>query len=179
MSAEAGEVCGAEYGEHGHERVKSRNGLPRLGHPRRHRRVVRPDAMTGLALPGQGVAAPSPRRAGLVSAMATSYPLGVSTRRVETLVEQLGIKSLSKVRPRRCPGAWMPRSRRSATGPWTPRKRGVDSRPSVREACTLGPATGSFVDALQSVAASERSAVHNRRRLARSMAGRGVAVMTF
>lgn len=28
--------------------------------------------------------------------MATSYPLGVSTRRVETLIEQLGIKNISK-----------------------------------------------------------------------------------
>src|SRR5690349_18969769 len=98
MSAEADAVCGAPYGERSDERVNQRNGY----------RVREWDTRAGtieLAVPKlrQGSYFPDGllqhrRRAeqALVSVVATSYLLGVSTRRVEKLVEQLGVKQLSK-----------------------------------------------------------------------------------
>jgi putative transposase len=98
MSAEADAICGAPYGARSDERVNSRNGY----------RTREWDTRAGtieLAIPKlrQGSYFPDwllqhRRRAeqALVSVVATSYLLGVSTRRVEKLVEQLGVKSLSK-----------------------------------------------------------------------------------
>lgn len=98
MSAEADAVCGAGYGQRSEERVNSRNGY----------RMREWDTRAGtidLAIPKlrQGSYFPDwllthRRRAeqALVSVVATSYLLGVSTRRVEKLVEQLGIRQLSK-----------------------------------------------------------------------------------
>jgi putative transposase len=98
MSAEADAVCGAPYGARSDERVNSRNGY----------RARDWDTRAGtieLAIPKlrQGSYFPDwllqhRRRAeqALVSVVATSYLLGVSTRRVEKLVEQLGVASLSK-----------------------------------------------------------------------------------
>ena len=57
----------------------------------------------------------------LVSVVATSYLLGVSTRRVEKLVEQLGVASSCRSRRcRRWPSTSTPRWRRCAPGRWTP-----------------------------------------------------------
>ncbi|MEV4132273.1 IS256 family transposase [Dactylosporangium sp. NPDC049742] len=98
MSAEADAVCGAPYGERSDERTNSRNGY----------RLRDWDTRAGsieLAIPKlrQGSYFPDwllqhRRRAeqALVSVVATAYLLGVSTRRVEKLVEQLGITALSK-----------------------------------------------------------------------------------
>jgi transposase-like protein len=98
MSAEADALCGAPYGARSEERVNSRKGY----------RTREWDTRAGtidLAIPKlrQGSYFPDwllqhRRRAeqALVSVVATSYLLGVSTRRVERLVEQLGVKSLSK-----------------------------------------------------------------------------------
>ncbi|MDW5324787.1 IS256 family transposase [Plantactinospora sp. KLBMP9567] len=98
MSAEADAICGAPYGQRSVERVNSRNGY----------RTREWDTRAGtmeLAIPKlrQGSYFPDwllthRRRAeqALVSVVATSYLLGVSTRRVEKLVEQLGVKQLSK-----------------------------------------------------------------------------------
>ncbi|GAB3795543.1 hypothetical protein GCM10027605_01700 [Micromonospora zhanjiangensis] len=98
MSAEADAVCGAAYGQRSDERVNSRNGY----------RAREWDTRAGtidLAIPKlrQGSYFPDwllthRRRAeqALVSVVATSYLLGVSTWRVEKLVEQLGIRQLSK-----------------------------------------------------------------------------------
>ena len=98
MSAEADALCGAPYGERSEERVNSRNGY----------RAREWDTRAGtveLAIPKlrQGSYFPDwlltyRRRAeqALVSVVATAYLRGVSTRRVEKLVEQLGIKALSK-----------------------------------------------------------------------------------
>jgi putative transposase len=98
MSAEADAICGASYGQRSDERVNSRNGY----------RAREWDTRAGtidLAIPKlrQGSYFPDwllthRRRAeqALVSVVATSYLLGVSTRRVEKLVEQLGIRQLSK-----------------------------------------------------------------------------------
>ena len=121
MSAEADAVCGAHYGERSEQRVNSRNGY----------RARKWDTRAGtveLAIPKLRFGSYLPdwllhhrRRAeqALVSVVATSYLLGVSTRRVERLAEQLGIKQLFKSRCRRWPRIWTPRSRRSATGRWT------------------------------------------------------------
>jgi transposase-like protein len=98
MSAEADAVCGAPYGQRSDERTNSRNGY----------RAREWDTRAGtveLAIPKlrQGSYFPDwllqhRRRAeqALVSVVATSYLLGVSTRRVEKLVEQLGVAQLSK-----------------------------------------------------------------------------------
>ncbi|WP_405110610.1 IS256 family transposase [Micromonospora sp. NBC_01405] len=98
MSAEADAVCGASYGQRSEDRVNSRNGY----------RVREWDTRAGtidLAVPKLRSGSYFPdwllthrRRAeqALVSVVATSYLLGVSTRRVEKLVEQLGVRQLSK-----------------------------------------------------------------------------------
>jgi putative transposase len=98
MSAEADALCGAGYGQRSDERVNSRNGY----------RAREWDTRAGtidLAIPKLRHGSYFPdwllthrRRAeqALVSVVATSYLLGVSTRRVEKLVEQLGIRQLSK-----------------------------------------------------------------------------------
>ncbi len=98
ISAEADALCGASYGERSEERTNSRNGY----------RAREWDTRAGtveLAIPKlrQGSYFPDwllerRRRAeqALISVVATSYLLGVSTRRVERLVEQLGITRLSK-----------------------------------------------------------------------------------
>jgi putative transposase len=98
MGAEADAACGAEYGQVSGERVNYRNGY----------RDRRWDTRTGtieLAIPRLRAGSYFPdwllerrRRSeqALVSVVATSYLLGVSTRRVEKLAETLGIKSLSK-----------------------------------------------------------------------------------
>ena len=98
MSAQADQLCGAEYGERSPERTNRRNGY----------RAREWDTRAGtveLAVPKlrQGSYFPDwllthRRRAeqALVTVVATAYLLGVSTRRVERLAEQLGIKSLSR-----------------------------------------------------------------------------------
>jgi transposase-like protein len=98
MSAEVDGICGAGYGERSAERVNSRNGYR-----------TRPwDTRVGtmaLAIPKlrEGTYFPSwllePRRRAeraLVAVVAESYVLGVSTRKVEDLVQTLGIERLSK-----------------------------------------------------------------------------------
>ncbi|MBB2942200.1 transposase-like protein [Actinoplanes lutulentus] len=98
MSAEADALCGAGYGERTAERTNSRNGY-------RHREWDTRAGTVELAIPKLRTGSYFPdwllehrRRAeqALVSVVATSYLLGVSTRRMEKLVEQLGVKSLSK-----------------------------------------------------------------------------------
>ena len=124
MSAEADAICGAEYGQRSDERVNSRNGYrPREWDTRAGTiELAIPKLRSGLLLPGLAAdsiaGGPSrpwsrwwPRR----------YLLGVSTRRVEKLVEQLGVRQLSEVAGLGDGrSTWTRRSRRSATGPWTP-----------------------------------------------------------
>src|ERR1700759_1311534 len=97
MDAEVEVRCGAGYGEVTPDRVNSRNGY----------RARDWDTRAGtieLAVPKlrQGSYFPSflehRRRAerALASVVATSYLLGVSTRRVETLAASLGVQGLSK-----------------------------------------------------------------------------------
>ncbi|NVN00844.1 IS256 family transposase, partial [Arthrobacter sp. SDTb3-6] len=98
MSAEADAVCGAEYGARSETRTNSRNGY-------RHRDFDTRVGTLDVAIPKvrQGSYFPDwllerRRRAGaaLTTVVATCYLLGVSTRRMEKLVETLGITRLSK-----------------------------------------------------------------------------------
>jgi putative transposase len=98
MSAEADVFCGAPYGTSSPERVTTRNGY-------RHRDFDTRAGTIDLAIPKLRSGSYFPdwllerrRRAeaALTSVVATSYLLGVSTRRMEKLVETLGITRLSK-----------------------------------------------------------------------------------
>ena len=98
LSADADAVCGAEYGTASPQRVNSRNGY-------RHRDLDTRAGTIDVAIPKlrQGSYFPEwllERRkraeAALVSVVATCYLLGVSTRRMDKLVQSLGITSLSR-----------------------------------------------------------------------------------
>jgi len=98
LSAEADAVCGAEYGTVTPERVNRRNGY-------RHRDFDTRAGTLDVAVPKlrQGSYFPEwllerRKRAerALTSVVATCYLLGVSTRRMDKLVQSLGITSLSK-----------------------------------------------------------------------------------
>jgi putative transposase len=98
MSAEADAVCGAGYGERSQERSNRRNGY-------RHRDfdtragtidVAIPKLRQGSYFPDWLLARRKRAERALTSVVATCYLLGVSTRRMERLVESLGVTSLSK-----------------------------------------------------------------------------------
>jgi putative transposase len=98
MSAEADALCGAPYGVSSPERVNSRNGY-------RHRDfdtragtldVAIPKLRSGSYFPDWLLERRRRAEAALTSVVATCYLLGVSTRRMEKLVESLGITRLSK-----------------------------------------------------------------------------------
>ena len=98
MSADADAVCGAGYGERSPERVNRRNGY-------RERDWDTRVGSIELAVPRlrEGSYFPDwllqPRRRAeqaFVSVIADAYLAGVSTRRVEKLVQQLGIERMSK-----------------------------------------------------------------------------------
>ena len=98
LSAEADSVCGAEYGATSPDRVNRRNGY-------RHRDFDTRAGSVDVAIPKlrQGSYFPEwllerRKRAerALTSVVATCYLLGVSTRRMDKLVQSLGITSLSK-----------------------------------------------------------------------------------
>jgi putative transposase len=98
MSAEADVVCGAAWGERSAERVNVRNGY-------RHREFDTRAGTLDVAIPKLREGSYFPdwllerrRRAerALTTVVATCYLLGVSTRRMERLVETLGITRLSK-----------------------------------------------------------------------------------
>ncbi|MGQ1796995.1 IS256 family transposase [Kocuria oceani] len=98
LSAEADTVCGAAYGASSPERVNQRNGY-------RHRDFDTRAGTLDVAIPKlrQGTYFPEwllerRRRAesALTSVVATCYLLGVSTRRMDKLVQSLGITGLSR-----------------------------------------------------------------------------------
>jgi putative transposase len=98
MSAEADAVCGAPYGMPSPERVNVRNGY-------RHRDfdtragtldVAIPRLRSGSYFPDWLLERRRRAEAALTSVVATCYLLGVSTRRMEKLVESLGITRLSR-----------------------------------------------------------------------------------
>jgi putative transposase len=98
MSAEADALCGASLGERSADRVNQRNGY-------RERRLDTRVGTLELAIPKLRAGSYYPewlleprRRAerALVAVVAECYVRGISTRRVEGLVQTLGIQSLSK-----------------------------------------------------------------------------------
>lgn len=100
MSAEADARCGASYGERCSERVNARNGY--RGRPWETRLgeidLQIPKLRKGSYFPEWLL---EPRRRSekaLMAAVAEAYVLGVSTRRVERLLETLGLSGISKSR---------------------------------------------------------------------------------
>ena len=94
MSAEADAVCGAGWGERSDERTNTRNGY-------RHRDfdtldVAIPKLRAGSYFPDWLLERRRRAERALTTVVATCYLLGVSTRRMEKLVESLGITRLSK-----------------------------------------------------------------------------------
>ena len=98
MSAEADALCGAPYGQPSPDRINVRNGY-------RHRDfdtrvgtldVAIPKLRSGSYFPDWLLERRTRAEAALTSVVATSYLLGVSTRRMEKLVATLGITKLSR-----------------------------------------------------------------------------------
>jgi transposase-like protein len=98
MSAEADAACGAEYGTRSPERSNSRNGYrPREFDTRVGSiELAIPKLRSGSYFPEWLLERRRRAEKAMISVVATSYLLGVSTRRMEKLVEQLGITRLSK-----------------------------------------------------------------------------------
>jgi putative transposase len=98
MSTEADALCGADYGTRTAERVNSRNGYrPREWDTRAGTvEVGIPKLRSGSYFPDWLLERRKRAERAMVSVVATCYLLGVSTRRMEKLVEQLGISRLSK-----------------------------------------------------------------------------------
>ncbi|MCK6529147.1 IS256 family transposase [Myxococcota bacterium] len=97
MEEEAGVLCGAGYGERSEERQNSRNGYrPREFETRLGSLELKiPKLREGSYFPGFL----EPRRRwerAFVSVVSEAYVLGVSTRKVEGLVEAMGAKGMSK-----------------------------------------------------------------------------------
>jgi transposase-like protein len=98
MGAEADAICGAGYGQRSEDRVNSRNGY-------RHRDfdtragtvdVAIPKLRSGTYFPDWLLERRKRAERALTTVVATCYLLGVSTRRMEKLVQSLGVTSLSK-----------------------------------------------------------------------------------
>ena len=98
MSAEADSVCGAGYGTRSDGRVNRRNGYRSRDWDTRAGTVelAIPKLRSGSYFPEWLLERRRRAEQALVSVVATSYLLGVSTRRVDKLVEQMGIKGISK-----------------------------------------------------------------------------------
>jgi transposase-like protein len=98
MGAEADAVCGAEYGVRSEERINTRNGYRRRDWDTRAGTIelAIPKLRSGSYFPDWLIERRRRAEAALVSVVATSYLLGVSTRRMEKLVSTLGIDRLSK-----------------------------------------------------------------------------------
>jgi putative transposase len=98
MSAEADAICGAGYGQRSEERINQRNGYRERDWDTRAGTVelAIPKLRSGSYFPEWLLERRRRAEQALVSVVATSYLLGVSTRRVDKLVEQLGIKHISK-----------------------------------------------------------------------------------
>src|SRR3954454_11408677 len=98
MSAEADGICGAGYGQRSGERVNRRNGYREREWDTRAGTVelAIPKLRSGSYFPEWLLERRRRAEQALISVVATSYLLGVSTRRVDKLVDQLGIKGISK-----------------------------------------------------------------------------------
>ena len=98
MGAEADALCGAPYGERSPERVNRRNGYRERDWDTRVGSIelAVPKLRAGSYFPDWLL---QPRRRAeqaFVSVIADAYLAGVSTRRVEKLVQQLGVEQMSR-----------------------------------------------------------------------------------
>ena len=98
MGVEADALCGAGYGERSLERVNTRNGYRERAWDTRAGTIelAIPKLRAGSYFPDWLL---EPRRRAeqaFVSVIADAYLAGVSTRRVEKLVQQLGVERMSK-----------------------------------------------------------------------------------
>src|SRR5213596_3974651 len=98
MGAEADAVCGASYGERTPERLNRRNGYRERDWDTRVGSIelAVPKLREGSYFPDWLL---QPRRRAeqaFVSVIADAYLAGVSTRRVEKLVQQLGVERMSR-----------------------------------------------------------------------------------
>jgi len=98
MSADADAACGAEFGARSPDRVNRRNGYRSREWDTRAGTIelAIPKLREGSYFPDWLLERRKRAERALISVVATSYLLGVSTRRMERLVEQLGITRLSK-----------------------------------------------------------------------------------
>jgi transposase-like protein len=98
LSADADAVCGAEYGSRSPDRTNRRNGYRAREWDTRAgtMELAVPKLREGSYFPDWLLERRKRAERALTSVVATSYLLGVSTRRMEKLVEQLGITRLSK-----------------------------------------------------------------------------------
>jgi len=98
MGAEADSVCGAGYGERSPERINRRNGYRTRRWDTRVGSIDLkiPKLREGSYFPDWLLDARTRSERAFVQVVAEAYVRGVSTRRVEGLVETLGIASLSK-----------------------------------------------------------------------------------
>jgi putative transposase len=98
MGSEVDAICGAGYGERSPDRVNSRNGYrPREWDTRAGTiELAVPKLRSGSYFPDWLLDRRRRAEQALISVIATSYLLGVSTRRVDKLVQTLGIEGISK-----------------------------------------------------------------------------------
>jgi putative transposase len=98
MSAEADAVCGAEYGSRSEARINVRNGYRSREFDTRAGTldVAIPKLRSGSYFPDWLLERRRRAERALTTVVATCYLLGVSTRRMEKLVESLRISRLSK-----------------------------------------------------------------------------------
>ena len=98
MGAEADALCGAGYGERSSERTNSRNGYRQRRFDTRagSLELAIPKLRTGSYFPDWLLERRKRAERALTTVVATCYLLGVSTRRMDKLVETLGISGLSK-----------------------------------------------------------------------------------
>ncbi len=98
MNAEVDALCGARHRERSHERVNQRNGYRKRRFDTRvgSMELSIPRVRKGTYYPGWLL---EPRRRAeraLVAVVAECYVMGVSTRKVESIAESLGIQGLSR-----------------------------------------------------------------------------------
>src|ERR1700756_1626983 len=98
MGAEADAACGAGYGQRSAERTNQRNGYRSRQFDTRAGTIEMaiPKLRSGSYFPDWLLERRKRAERALTSVVATCYLLGVSTRRMERLVESLGVTSLSK-----------------------------------------------------------------------------------
>src|SRR4029453_18197605 len=122
MSADADAICGAGYGQRSPDRRNVRNGYRQRGWDTRAGSIelAVPQLRGGSSSPDWLLQRRRRAESALVSVVATSYLLGVSTRRMEKLVETLESPGCRSRRSPRWPKISTHRWRRSGPDRWTP-----------------------------------------------------------